>query len=375
MNTFDRYLLARYLHVAMVFVIASLGLFVVVDGFMNLDEHQQNAAGKGSLGLLLFMGEHYLYRSADILDLAGPTIMVLSAMSALALMLKSGEIHPLLAAGVPTYRLTLSLIIGMFLVNVLLIANQELVLPAIAPHLQADRGRKASDAQEVQPQYDSRRVYIAGTGIIPLKRELQNPEFVLPQPELATSRLSIRAQTATYFPPGADPRGGWLLKGITSPVDDNLLTAEGRELIIPQRGGTDLFIVSSLPMDQLVRHAANHRLVKTTDLFRRLQQPTGSLFSRRSLLVHLHGRLTRPLLAIIGLYVVIPLIIRRERMSVMQQVTNIAVCAAVLGGVFGISLGAQFLGQSGLLKPEQAVWGPLIFGGGVASWLSGIVRT
>jgi lipopolysaccharide export system permease protein len=113
----------------------------------------------------------------------------------------------------------------------------------------------------------------------------------------------------------------------------------------------------------------------TPELIRRIQQPSITLQSRRKLLVKLHERLTRPLLTVVGLYLVIPLIIRKERMSVMQQVTNIATCMGVLGVVFGVTLGMQLLGSSGFLQPDQAVWGPLIASGGLATWLSGVVRT
>ncbi len=50
-TTFDRYLYSRYTYVFVVFFAASMGLFAVVDGFMNLDDFQQN--NEGTLSMLV----------------------------------------------------------------------------------------------------------------------------------------------------------------------------------------------------------------------------------------------------------------------------------------------------------------------------------
>ena len=39
MTTFDRYLLSRYCHVFVVFFVAAMGLYVVADGFTNLEDY------------------------------------------------------------------------------------------------------------------------------------------------------------------------------------------------------------------------------------------------------------------------------------------------------------------------------------------------
>lgn len=378
MTTFDRYLLSRYFHVCLVFLIATIGLFVVVDGFVNLDEFQKKAEkdGRGDAALFLRMGEYYLYQSALLVELAGPTVMVISAMSALALMLRAGEIHPLLAAGVPAYRVTRSLLWGILGFNALLIANQELLLPRIAHHLQGAHGDTSDDAQQVNSVYDPQwRFYISGKNAIPATQSITGPEFRLPAPRLAHDFVTLTAAHARFLPANAEGASGWLLEDVAPAISDLHLTELGRQVICPQPNGRDVFVASTLTFDMLCRRSSNFALISTRNLFSRLQQPTGSLLSRRALLVHLHGRLTRPLLSGVGLFLVIPLILRRERMSPLQQMTNMASCAAMLGLVFGASMGAQFLGTSGLLSPEQSVWAPLVCSGGLAGWLTGVVRT
>lgn len=379
LTTFDRYLLSKYCHVVFVFCVATVGLFAVVDGFTNLDAFQSKVDQNhgGTFDLFLRIGQYYLFQSALILDTAGPTIMVLSAMSALALMLRHGEIHPVLAAGVPTYRATLPLMGAVLAANVLLSLNQELILPSIAPHLQGRHGEMADDVQRAESQYDYKsKILVSGKGIVPAEQKLQEPEFLLPTPVLVSSFVSLQGDNAYYIPPGSDgAAAGWLVQNIQPKFEDLPLTETGRRMMIPQPNGTDVFIHMGLSFDQMNRQAANPRLVSTAGLIRKLQQPSSTLLSRRRLEIKLHERITRPILTLIGLYLVIPLVVRKERMSVMQQVTNIATCAAVLGGVFGGVMGFQMLGEAGLMRPELAVWGALIGAGGLAGWLSGTVRT
>lgn len=378
MTTFDRYLLARYFHVVFVFCVATIGLFVVVDGFTNLDAFQAmvDKGGGGTIDLFLRIGQYYLFQSTLILDTAGPSILVISAMSALALMLRHGEIHPVLAAGVPTYRATVVLALAVLVGNLVLVANQEFVLPVIAPHLQGRHGELSDDTQKAEPQYDFRtKIFFSGTGIVPAEKRLNEPELLLPVPLMATAFSSVKGKAGYYLKAGKEGPGGWLIQEISPSYGELPLTEVGRRTLIPQPNGKDVFVTMGLSFDQMNEIASNPRLVSTLGLIRKLQEPSSTAVSRRRLEVKLHERLTRPLLSLVGLYLIIPLIVRRERMSVMQQVTNIATCVATLGIVFGLVMGAQMLGEEGILRPEQSIWGPLVCAGGLAGWLSGAVRT
>lgn len=378
LNTFDRYLLYRYLQTVAVFFCGAAGLFVVVDGFVNLDSFQYAAdkQGGGMVTLFQLMIDHYFFQSLMIVSLAGPAIVVISSIAALASFLKNGELHPVLAAGVPTYRATISLLLGMCLVNGMLIANQELILPNVAAKLQRRHGQEANSAQKVDPQFDPKwKMFVSGTSVFPEEKRLANPQFRLP-PVISPNQDTLLAKNALYMPPTLeDPQGGWLLKGVTMDLEKLSLSKIGREVIIPQPNGTDVFVNCHLTFSQMSRKTSNFSLMSTSTLFRRLQEPYGSVLSRRSMLSHLHNRLTTPLMTLVGLYVVIPLIVRKDKMSNMQQVTNIGICMLVLGIVYGLSMGSSFLGQSGVIRAEQAAWLPLVFGSTFAGWLSGVVRT
>lgn len=371
-TTFDRYLFGRYCYTCVVFFAAVLGLFVVVDGFTNLDAFQQK--GEGTVELMTRMGTHYLYQSSHIFGMIGPSVAVISAMVVLAMLLKHHEFYALLAIGVPTYRVALSLVVGVLAVNGLLIANQELLLPKIAHHLQGTHGDAADDARHFDPQYDARTlVFVSGKELVPAERQILEASFMLPMPQMVTDfQEPIRAEFAAFYPAQGKRAAGWLLKNAEPAFTELKLTKEGHQIVLPHKNGRDLFLKLGLTFDQLQNRNTGYRYLSTPDLLDRIRHPTSQAASNRAQVMHLHSRLTRPILALISVLLVIPLVLRKERDSL---VANVATCTLVLAAYLGLAQGMDFLGQSALVRPDLAAWTPILVGGPLAGWLSAVART
>ena len=123
----------------------------------------------------------------------------------------------------------------------------------------------------------------------------------------------------------------------------------------------EVFVSSELTFDELYNRSTSFKYLATRELLQRIRRPGAGLLTRKAQITHLHSRLTRPLLTLVGLFLVIPLIAQRERMNL---VTNLAICMGVLGVVYGLSIGLLMVGNTGLIRPALAAWAPLIFGGG-----------
>jgi lipopolysaccharide export system permease protein len=327
----------------------------------------------GALGLLSRMGRYYLLQSTVLLDLLGPTACVLSVMATMALLVKHGELHPILAAGISTYRLATPFVIGVIAVNGLMAFNQEFIIPRIASELQGDHGDDSGDSQTVEAQFDpASGIYMSAEKLQLAEKTILKPEFLLFSPQMSEENQKVTADSARYYRArGAQP-GGWLLKNPSLKYGALLLSEAGKKTIFRQSKTDDLFIASSVSADQLFNRGGSYRYLSTPELINRIQMPAGSLSSARAHIMHLHSRLTRPVITLIGVFLVLPLIARREKWSL---VGNVAVCMAVLGFVYGLSLAGNIMGQSAIMKPEVAAWGPLVFGGGLCAWLTGSVRT
>ncbi|MCA9074954.1 MAG: LptF/LptG family permease [Planctomycetaceae bacterium] len=372
-KTFDRYLLNRFLFMFAGFFAASMGLYAVVDGFTNLDAFQSATHGESTSAMLTFMGRNYLYRTSWVFDLIGPTLITTSAVAVLALLIRHGELNPLLAAGVPTYRLARPLLIGVVLIHAALLANKEIILPKIAVHLTGTHGEDANDAQQVETQVDRQTgMVISGVELIPATRTLLGAEFRMGGSKLVREFVTLKAETAVFLDANGDEPSGWHLVNMSPQFDRLDLTDLGRERIVPQENGTDVFVVTEVSYDQLHNRGTNYKFLSTPDLMRRVRRPTSGVSMQRAQVMHLHERFTRPLVNMMAIYLAIPLLVRRESRSL---VTDIAVCMGVLGVLLGVIESCMYLGKGGLVSPEAAIWAPLMVGGVLAAWISPRVQT
>src|SRR5262249_16823916 len=108
-----------------------MGLFIVVDLFMNLESLTENHKDD----FLPFVAVYYASKSTIIFDRLSEAIILMSAMFTIAWMQRNNEILPLLSAGVSTRRVVRPVLIGACLMVLLAVLNQELVLPNIDPFL------------------------------------------------------------------------------------------------------------------------------------------------------------------------------------------------------------------------------------------------
>jgi len=373
-TTFDRYLIARFVQVFAILFVSVFGLFVVIDGFSNVDEFQDES-GK-ALGVLIRMASYYAYQSTLFLDMCGPILTVVDGMIVFALLLRNSELHPLLAAGVPTWRLLVPVVVGAIAVNGAMAANQELIIPRIADVLQTPRDALEKGTIGVEPLTDhSSGIYIDGQELSLNPQHIKNADFHLPEPGIVQLGTTLKAGTAVYLPANDQHPSGWLLKNVDKPFSQLQLTDEGRKYVSRLENpeyAKDLFIVSEVSFDQLYNRLQSFKLLSTAELIRRLRSPTLGQGTGPGLLQHLHSRLVRPLANVLAVLVSIPLILRRESRGL---VTNMAISAAVLSVLFGLSEAVAYCGKTGAIPPEIAAWIPIIGTGTLFAWLTGIMLT
>lgn len=375
MTLYDRYLLGRFAGVFAVCFIAFFGLFAVIDGFTNLDgfQHANEAAGGTSLDLIKALGLHYGLQAFVLFHMLGPTLTIVSTMVVLAMGLKFGEIHPLLAAGIRGYRVCLPLVMASLSVSALLALNRELVLPQIAHRLHGSHGSIALDERAAEPLYDSNGIFISAEALRPSDRSMRGASFRLPAPTLATDYSTVVAERARYIDESANGPGGWLLEGLQSPVQQLGLTDVGEQLILPwPEDDSRAYLVTQCSFEELSDRSTSFQYMGTPRLMRRIRKTPSTDTLARAQVVEFHNRLSSPLLGMISVLVAAPLVVRKERWSI---VGNMAIAMLVVGVVYGIAQGSHTLGQSNLVAPDLSVWMPLVVGAGLAAWIAPEMRT
>lgn len=370
MTLFDRYLLQRFFSVFLIMFCSTFGLFMVIDGFTNVDEFQRDS--QSAVQAFGRMTEYYLYQSSVFFELVGPILSVVTVMVVFALLRKHAEIAPVLAAGIPTYRLAWPFIIGTLFVSGALAANQELIIPRIAHKLQAPRKAQEEHGQKVEPIYDRNRIHIDGKELYLASRTLRQGKFVLPAPNLSLELTAINCAEAVYVEESDTLPAGWLLRSPEPTYEQLTLTDEGRQVVREVSDPNHLFICTTASYDQLYNRNKSFKMVSTPELLKRIRNPSTGMISVQSQLLHFHSRLTRPFMSIVFVLVIIPMIIRRDSRGLIG---NMAVCTGVLGTLFTLASAFHYLGSTSLISADQATWAPIVLGSATAALLSRFVQT
>jgi lipopolysaccharide export system permease protein len=308
--------------------------------------------------------------------MAGPVLVTVSAVTVIGLLRKSSETFPLLAAGVPAFRLLNPLLVTALLLNAALIVNQEIIVPTLAIQLQTPRGNRSAEIQRVDPVYDygNDKLHVAGDHVLPDTGTLVRPRFSFRTGTLAIRPVSLVAEKALFVssPPEAPGKKGWLLHRLTNVLDLQSFTPEGRKRVIPANNGTGAFIVSDVSFHYLCSSGRNNRLLSSAQLIDRIRKPAAGAIPVRAQSMALHARLTRPLLCLLTIAIALPIVLRRESQSL---IANLAICAAVLGCFYGIAQACVAAGNNDYLSPDAAAWIPVILHGMGAAWTTSLVQT
>jgi lipopolysaccharide export system permease protein len=370
---FDRYLIARYVQVFGIVFTALFGLFVIFHAFTNSDEFFDGDESRNTFAVLKDMGVFYLYRTSQFFDMLGGTVSVMAAMVSFALVLRNGELNPILSAGIHSYRLVRPIVIGSVFVNLLLVLNQEFLIPRIATELQLEPGKHRAITEDVEPVYDyASQILVSGQRLDLREQSIEEAEFVLPAARVAEELTALKGKSARFVRGGVDGRNGWLLKGAARPYDSLRLTDSGRNYVLRTDDPNDLFIATDVSFDRVYKKDKNYGFLSTAELVRRIRNPSFSDVSILKQSLYLHARIAQPVMNVLVVLVGIPLVARRESTNL---ITNMLVCSLAMGAVFGLGQAFQLLGTVRLIPTDLAAWGPILVTGTLAAWVSGSIRS
>src|SRR5437660_5202484 len=157
----DRQMIYSYIKAYLFCLVSLVGLFIVIDLFMNLEDFTANR--KEFSSVVKFVGVYYGYKSFQIFDRLCESVVLLAGMFTVAWMQRNNELLPLLSAGVSTRRVVQPVLLCASVMMGLVTVNQEFALPNIDIFMVENRqnpdGSKDSD---VKGGYDMNGILITG---------------------------------------------------------------------------------------------------------------------------------------------------------------------------------------------------------------------
>src|SRR6478609_6191821 len=141
MRIIDRYVLWSFLKNYLISFMVLIGLYIVLDMVFNFDElaevQQKTAVGgvASIISVLRNIGSYYFFQTFKIFVHLSGIIPIVAAAFTLIRLTRFNELTASLAAGVPLLRSAAPIILAGVILNVLLVADQELVIPQMIPQL------------------------------------------------------------------------------------------------------------------------------------------------------------------------------------------------------------------------------------------------
>jgi len=388
MTKIDRYIFVLFARTNLICFCSLAGVFVVFHAFNHLDDlAKQTSDGRSMLMVLAAYYGPYLLM---LFDWTASIIALIAMLFTIGWLRRSGELTALLSAGINHGRILRPMIVMSLLVVVVQLLNREIVMPPYRDLLTTKPGELDSeDAQAMLPSYDkSSGILIEGNGIHPNDGTIERPSFRL-YASYSDFGDVLAGQTAQWRGADEQSESGYLIRGVTKPVDidqlpsallelaDNafstqpanatLVTSAARLVLrtsfdTPWLKPGECFVATTLHPEVLRDNPRSTRMAGMPELVRRVRN--ASVHSSDALRVMLHERMLRGPLDFCLVLLGLPLAINRGDQRLF------GVIAQAMGIVllfFGLKTLAGGMGGSGyLLSPAMAAWLPLLVLGPIA---------
>jgi len=354
MTILDRYLFRVFLSSYARFFLSMLGLYIMIDLFANFDEF-----GKDSPGGMIFLtrvARYYAIHTFDYFGRLSPIITQMAAMYALADLKHHNELTPILAAGVPTRRAIVPIMIGVLVVIALGAANREFAMPYYSEFLQ--RGHddvEGTNQLTVSSRIDADWMLLRADKAFREGQRLIDVKLTIDLQEMAAEEAR--------FTQGPDGRPGIIVKGPKS--------ADIRESDKVKRlPDGKVFVATSLTFPEMVRSNQWSRFASAIELVDELGKPqAASLHEIRALV---HNRIMQPFANVMLVLLGIPFVLSWERKKFF---VSLLISMLLSGGYFVLDSVATYLAGFGYFDPMFAAWLPIFIFTPVAASLSHRIAT
>jgi lipopolysaccharide export system permease protein len=308
MKILDRYVAKNFLVGYAISLAVLMGLRIVIDLFVNLDEFAKHSS-IGAIGIAMNIMTYYGTQSAVYFrDFAG-LITVIAAVFSLGKMTRNSELVAVMASGVSLKRLIMPIILLAMLMTGVLLVDQEFVIPSIANKLSLNPDEVGADAwdrvwflQDNKGSLISSPYFDIKTGTAESPTIITRNRPTPSTPWRVTGRIT--ADRATY-----DAKGGrWLLqngKFLASPVF-------GAKVLFEPIRDIDSYETDITIKDMLIRRQSDFLSFMS---WRDLMTMTAHKTKTRDIaqiLSEKHFRVTGPMIDLIMLMIALPVLVCRD---------------------------------------------------------------
>ena len=360
MKILDKYVAKNFLVGYAIAFGVLLGLRIVIDLFVNLDEFTENAY----LGAASVITNIFIYYGLNSMlyfrDFAGMITVVAAAFS-LGKMVRHNELTAMMASGISLKRVIAPILVLAIALTGLLVIDQELIIPSLSNKLV--RGKDALPGQE---SYDIWFISDANGSLLCSSRfDVESSTFHKPiiitrekQPGSLVWQPTgwIEAESATYDFQNRD----WLLtNGIYTPIPKPGPQQSDDQNRFITRTPLPVYHSDLTPKEIPVIRRSDHKTLLSSRQLSQLAAQGTKLKDLAFLYSQKHFRITDPLMNFVMLLVCLPVLVCRDPKSMKSAV---AVSFAVTAASLVVGFVCKLLATEdvfGIVVPELWAWLPV----------------
>jgi lipopolysaccharide export system permease protein len=377
----DRYVLVSFLKNYLISFMVLIGLYIVLDMVFNFDELAQVQSSSGASGvqsalaMIQAIGNYYFFQSFTIFVHLAGIIPIVAAAFTLIRLTRFNELTASLAAGVPLLRTAMPIVIAAVVLNVLLIIDQEALIPNMIPQIARKHDEIQSDAaaktfpiramQDDQHELLNAARYHPGSAHNPPWMEVVD---IIKYDDAFMPVAHILADQAQW-----DAKGKfWRL------TNGQVVTGLRPTEKVSRPRPVSVYRSSVTPDEVALYNSGEHvDLLSTSRIKMLLQRPKS--YGVVALQRVKHARFTQPLLNVILVLLAVSCLVSREPGRIKSGIFQCAVlCGACLTTIFLCyqlagtpPSGAQWADR----WPAIMAWTPILIFGPLAVWLLDRVKT
>lgn len=360
MKTLDRYILRAFLTNYAVALLVMMGLYVLLDLFINLDEFTKDPAQSwfGRVGTMI---RYYGYNLFLYFAQLSGVVILAAACFTLGRFCRTNELTAIMAGGCSLYRVAAPLLLAALAMNGLWFIDQEVIIPRIAQQLAMKHddieGRRAFEVAIVP---DRDRSLLFAAKFSPRLAEIRGLTVMRRDDQFRLTEF-LRADAARWD----ETRQLWILENGYSM---RLSGDQGSEVDELGRTWITEYPSDVTPLELRLQQASRWTSFVGLAELTRMQARRPGL---AELIKVKHARLTTVITNMILLCLGIPFFLNRERPSVLVAGGK---CLLVTASCFVLTFMCQNIDMSAVgLNPALPAWLPVIlFGPAAVVLLDGI---
>lgn len=356
MKILDKYIAKNFLIGYCITFCVLIGLVLVIDLFVNLSEFAKHS-DLGGAAVLKNVVEYYTSQvTLWFRDLAG-MITVVAATFSLARLTYNNELVAVMASGVSLKRVMAPIIFLAFCFTGLLVLDQEIAIPRLAPQL--IRAHDALPGEEVYSLWfmsDDNGSLICTNRFDEKDQTMYKPTIILREPvDQIVFRVTgwIRADQAVY---NAKTKRWDFVNGFYQKISQNPQDVEAATTL----QAVESFVTDLRPGDIPLRQQEDYKSLLSSAQLAELARKMGTrVRDQAEFYLHKHSRITRPIINIVMLLVALPVLVCRDPKRMKSAILS---SFGITGACFLVTFVCEMMATEvffNQIRPELWAWAPV----------------